>query len=413
MKVALLNVKYSPNLGDGIISECLEHTIGTIAPSIQVESCDIAGRTEYGSGLNASRLRIHQLLDRLPSFLKTLVSATLLRLLIQTRLKSHYQRHLEGCDAALIGGGQLIADNLLNFPLKLASACRIARKNNLSIAVFGVGVASSFSRKGMSLFRKAFGDALLFARVRDQDSVTRWDRNFKTPPADLVNDPGLLTSAVYPAPNRPKRQKPLIGIGITHPSTLKLHSDQKTDIQSLSDWIAFYIDLVQTLSAKGIEIELFTNGAGDDVLFAKLIADALQNQSAADERVAVVDNMAHPSDLAMCIAKYDGIIAHRLHANIVAFSYAIPHVGLAWDSKMHGFFARAERLPFLVENLHRAKTAEIAELALRSLSKGIKPERVNTLMQETKAHIKTLVRDLEQARSRTHLQLAKPTGKIA
>ncbi|NQY13328.1 MAG: polysaccharide pyruvyl transferase family protein [Henriciella sp.] len=403
MKVALLNVKYSPNLGDGIIAECLEHTIGTIAPSIQVESCDIAGRTAYGSGLNAGRRRIHQVLDRLPPFLKTLVSATLVRLLIHTRLESHYQRHLEDCDVAVIGGGQLIADSLLNFPLKLASACGIARKNSLKIAIFGVGVASSFSRKGLSLFQKAFGDALLFARVRDQDSVARWDRTFQTPPGDLVNDPGLLTSAVYPAPNRPTRPKPLIGIGVTHPSALTLHSDQKTDIQSLSDWIAFYVDLAQILSAKGVEIELFTNGAGDDVLFANLIADALQNQSETAEPVTIADDMAHPRDLAMCIAKYDGIIAHRLHANIVAFSYAIPHVGLAWDSKMNGFFARAERLPFLVGDLHRAKTAEIAELALQSLSTGIDAERVNMLMQETKAHITTLVRDLEQAPNRVLL----------
>lgn len=402
MKVALLNVKYSPNLGDGIIAECLEHTIDTIAPNVQVESCDIAGRTSYGSGLNAGRRRIHQVLDRLPSFLKTLVSATLVRFLIHTRLKSHYRRSLEGCDVAVIGGGQLIADSLLNFPLKLSSACRVARANRLNVAIFGAGVASSFSRTGKNLFRKAFGGALLFARVRDQDSVSRWNRHFASPLGELVNDPGLLTSEVYPAPKRTTRKRPLIGIGITHPSTLKLHSDQKADIQSTSDWIMFYAELARALIAKGIEVELFTNGAGDDVMFAHLIADAWQDQSISPNRVTVADKMTHPRDLAMCIAKYDAIIAHRLHANIVAFSYGIPHVGLAWDSKMRGFFSRAERLPFLVENLHRSQSGEIADLALRSLSTGVEAERVNMLMQETKEHITMLVRDLEQAPNRAH-----------
>jgi len=39
-RIALLNVKYSPNLGDGLLSECLEaelaRTFQSIAPGTQV-----------------------------------------------------------------------------------------------------------------------------------------------------------------------------------------------------------------------------------------------------------------------------------------------------------------------------------------------------------------------------------------
>jgi hypothetical protein len=50
-RIALLNVKYSPNLGDGLLSECLEaelaHTFQAIAPGTQVFSIDLAGRRAY------------------------------------------------------------------------------------------------------------------------------------------------------------------------------------------------------------------------------------------------------------------------------------------------------------------------------------------------------------------------------
>ena len=48
MKISLLNVKYSPNLGDGIIAECLEHVLLQSDEVSDVSSCDLAGRSEFG-----------------------------------------------------------------------------------------------------------------------------------------------------------------------------------------------------------------------------------------------------------------------------------------------------------------------------------------------------------------------------
>ena len=44
MKIALLNVKFSPNLGDGLLSECLERELAEALPGATVVSIDLAGR---------------------------------------------------------------------------------------------------------------------------------------------------------------------------------------------------------------------------------------------------------------------------------------------------------------------------------------------------------------------------------
>ena len=47
MKVAILNVKYSPNLGDGLLAECLECELRRHHPCIELIPIDLAGRTKY------------------------------------------------------------------------------------------------------------------------------------------------------------------------------------------------------------------------------------------------------------------------------------------------------------------------------------------------------------------------------
>ena len=49
MTLKLLNLKYSPNVGDGLLVECLEaHLAATIGTS-ELTSIDLAGRTDYAA----------------------------------------------------------------------------------------------------------------------------------------------------------------------------------------------------------------------------------------------------------------------------------------------------------------------------------------------------------------------------
>ena len=108
MKISLLNVKYSPNLGDGIIAECLEHALSQSDEVSDVSSCDLAGRTEFGKGLNGSRQKIRRVFSLMPKGIRQFFMSCVLKALVKFKLRQHYADTLRGSDCVLIGGGQLI-----------------------------------------------------------------------------------------------------------------------------------------------------------------------------------------------------------------------------------------------------------------------------------------------------------------
>ena len=396
MKLTLLNVKYSPNLGDGIIAECFEHALAA-APGVEaVNSCDLAGRTHFDKSSNRFRQTIRSFLDHLPSSIRRFMSIAILRQLVSSKLRAHFARELDGADVAIIGGGQLIADAELNFPIKIYEASRTARENGAAIAVHGVGVGAHFSRKGKELFQAAFEGGLASVQVRDQRSANRWAQNFGTTPVPQVWDPGLLSSQVYGMPERPSRSRKLIGIGITQPATLNLHSDSKTGLMTKADWLGFYVGLAEYCIARDCDVELFTNGAFNDQIFAGQIVDQLKRNAQISDRVSLAAALQIPEELAHLISSYDAIVAHRLHANIIAYSYAIPHVGLGWDTKMEGFFEATSRDEFLISSFETAAAEQVGRTLFSALDVPIARSDVDRLQAEASAQISALATTLQQ-----------------
>ncbi|TLX69455.1 polysaccharide pyruvyl transferase family protein, partial [Pseudomonas nicosulfuronedens] len=97
-----------------------------------------------------------------------------------------------------------------------------------------------------------------------------------------------------------------------------------------------------------------------------------------------------PSDLKSHISEADIVIAHRLHANIIAYSLGIPSIGLNWDSKVKSFFTAVQRLDYYLDDL--APTAEnIIELVEGALK--LKPEFLHETLnkkidEEISSHLK-------------------------
>lgn len=348
MKLTLLNVKYSQNLGDGIIAECLEYALNTCPEVGEVHSCDLAGRSRFDGRSNRIRQITRSLLDRLPHALRRTLSIAILKQMVSSKLRAHYVRELRDTDIAIIGGGQLIADAELNFPLKLYEATQAAHHAQADLAIYGVGVGHSFSRRGFGLFKAAFEKGLVGVHVRDDRSAKRWQERFGGHWTGHVWDPGLLARRVYGRPHRPQPLKKRLGIGITHPATLDLHADRKSERMTRGDWVSFYKALIAYFIKRGWVVELFTNGAWSDQVFAHRILQSALAEQAYGSALTLAAHPRTPRALAHQIASYDTIIAHRLHANVVAYAYGIPHVGLGWDSKMEGFFEATGREQFLI-----------------------------------------------------------------
>ena len=393
-RVALINVKYSPNLGDGIIAECFEAELRRIFPDWQVFSVDLAGRTDFGSGLDASRGKVLRMLGLLPAPLRTMVTAAALKILIRFRYQKKWRDSLSNVDAAIIGGGQLFADTDLNFPLKISAAVKEIGDRHKVLAVFGVGVAPSFSEKGRDLIKAALQMAPpAYVALRDEGSRANWLEHFGsvgTLDLQLCRDPGLLAADIYPAQCRSGTSKPHeIGIGIANPNVVQLHA--ATDEDRIKGADAFWIQLCKELLARGHRVTLFSNGPSDDEQYLGRIFDRIEH---ADFRRAA--RARTPQELAETIQRFDAIAAHRLHANIIAYSYRIPHVGLAWDPKLQGFFDSVDRSEFVADRL-LVPASTIADMIELSISKGIDSERHAKTLSETRAAIALAANHIESA----------------
>jgi len=413
MDIAIFNVKHSPNLGDGIIAECLEAAL-TARPGVRVRAIDLAGRESYGSGSGAGRSRLLDFLHALPRPVSHGLVRLLLGTLVRVRLRPRWREALRGCDAAIVGGGQLISDIDLNFPLKLAAAAGECRRRRLPIAVFAVGVKPDWTRAGRRLLLTLFGADTIMAAVRDErsrEALCRLlgPRGPGAPEPTLCRDPGLLAAEVYPRAPGPRRTRPLVGVGITHPAVLRHHADAQ-ERSTVWDERA-YAELILGLWRAGYDVLCFTNGAGEDHACLDAVRARIEAVKAVPaQSIAFLDRPRRPADLARIIAACDAVVGHRLHAHIVAYSYAIPSVGLPWDGKLAAFLASTRREAFLAAQ-GATPPRMIADLLAAALRAGIEPETRAAAVEETRRAIARLAETLrvESERRRcTALRASRP-----
>lgn len=66
MKLVIFGLGFSPNLGDGVIADCLTHAVQGALPGAEVVALDLSGRTGFGEVMVAGRTRVLKLLGTLP-----------------------------------------------------------------------------------------------------------------------------------------------------------------------------------------------------------------------------------------------------------------------------------------------------------------------------------------------------------
>lgn len=385
MKIALLNVKFSPNLGDGLLSECLEGALESSGHQMTVRSIDLAGRTAFSSG-SAFRAPLLSVIQRLPVMIRSPLTYLMLSTLVRYRLQRVYAKQLSDVDAVVLGGGNLIADSDLNFPLKIAGALRESNRRSLPVAVFGVGVSDGWSRIGRAVFRHAFATArLINVAVRDRRSQDVWNRLLardKIPAAGMARDPGLLAAARYgvaaPARNGP------IGLCLTHPILLRYHA---TDDQVHGDIGSWFGQFALALVAAGHRVVLFTNGSPEDRRLRDAIGPKLVAES--DGAVTCAPDFATPGELVHFIAACSVVVAHRMHACIAAHAVGVRTIGLSWDPKLDSFFALAGLEDFMVTP-NRMSIAAIVTLVERALCEPPDEAQRMALIAQSRADVDRL-----------------------
>ena len=386
-RVVLFNVAYSENVGDGVIAECMAHALRARGAEVAIR--DLSGRGDYGERTVRARTLVLALLNALPRPIRRrLVRARLERTM--NALEPDWDAVLSGADLAVIGGGNLFQDDGLNFPIKVAAAARACARNGVPVRVHAVGVAGGWSSEARELFAAIDACDLRGASVRDAESADAWrEEGACGVAAQVVRDPGLLAEALLPCAGDEGKEgdggPPAVGLGVLHPTVAAHHAHRGAMIGGAE----LFGSLAERMMERGWRVRLFSNGARDDHALAERVLSMARFEDARrDGRIELLPRPRTATDLVGQVAGLDGLIAHRLHALIVATGLGVPAVGLPWDDKVRRFFASIDR-PGDVARPGMVPAA-VAALLARVMAAGADDDR-SRLVREARGAVEALL----------------------
>lgn len=381
MKVILAGETYSSNLGDPIIADCLEYIIKSLNPSCRISKIDISGRNSISNNNsfnNANSFKVN-----ITNKLNSNISKQILNIITwilrkNQKLKVKWANDLHGASLLIIGGGNLIMDNALYFPLRINLLAKCARREKVPYAFHACGVSNNLTSIGKKLYARNIELAQKVS-VRDVKSKNRLidiSKEFKS--SFVTFDPGLMAAECYSIDVTRISNRNTIGLGVAAPKVLSTHSYNKLNYsyESLKN---FWVKIATELNERNIPFQFFTNGSSLDQKFAEDIAYEVKRNFKMD-CLPLVERNTNPEELVKTISEFRSIIAHRLHACIVATSLRVPVVGLSWDDKMNSFFVSLDRevncidekytlnTDLVLDTLWKVETSDLLENSLSKLN---------------------------------------------
>lgn len=333
MRVAVVAEIFSPNLGDGIIYECVRHLFGR--RGVEVVPVDFGLRDSWaeGGGEPAPRppasgaRKVAQVAVRRSRMLRRGLNAAQWYGRDRRRHAAKWEEAIASCDAVVVGGGQLLVDIGFTFAPRIWEAVRIARRHGKPVAFFACGAGSQWGPVATRLY----GDALNYASyvsVRDRVSA-RMVAGVLKPGHTVVThaDPGFVADLVYPAA---PRAGTTVGFGMQ--PLLHLHNFVPA-VRHVGE--AAYYDFWAAAGAEvaksGASIELFSNGTTEDHAEATRIHRLMTERGL---RPTLAPRPRVPAELAGVLGRYSGLLCTRMHAGIVGFSLGARVVPISWDRKV-------------------------------------------------------------------------------
>jgi len=340
-RLAICGELYSANVGDRAIHDSLHYLLKRLDPGIEIIPIDLSGR--ISSSGPTERVGLNQrvaLLAALPIFYPALMMLNIASQQVK-RLRgqrSRWRQRLETAELLVVGGGQLLMDDALNFPLKISSLAHVAQSLNLPFSFSACGVGSTHTWLG----RRLLCDALVGAQsisLRDHLSQNRLKMLCPGLASQVTMDPAIWAGDVYPFPPAGGNSG-CIGLGVINRNEANLHLPREQRF-SKHAWEQLWIELIGELAANNRQVELFTTGSPVDDLFAQALFAHAQGRGWA--QVSLAMRPANPQQLLTSLRDYSVVVATRLHAAILANAIGISTIGLSWDTKVQTYYSESGR----------------------------------------------------------------------
>jgi polysaccharide pyruvyl transferase WcaK-like protein len=325
-KIKLIGECNSSNLGDKLISECSRYIIKKINKKINVIPLDFSCRNNSIKNISLkSHSEFWFVKKVIPRKYKNFIFW-----LAKKRIEynNFWNNYIFDGDLIIFGGGNLIQDNYLDFPLKLLSLFKILKikKNKIFLFSLGVGETRSFISKRI-LRHILKNKKILGITTRDEYSKNNLKKYLKYDDIKIIPDPALWASEMYSITK--SLDSKYIGLNIISSNTLRRHSNILKK-KGRDFFKIFYSKLIYELNKKDFMLTLFTNGANEDNKYAH---ELYQNV----EKCNTLLIPKNTKELVRNISKNKIILGFRLHSIIVSYSLDIPFIAFSWDDKVKAF----------------------------------------------------------------------------
>jgi glycosyltransferase involved in cell wall biosynthesis/polysaccharide pyruvyl transferase WcaK-like protein/GT2 family glycosyltransferase len=388
-RVVIFSLKYSQNVGDGLLCECLEWALHQELTGLSLECIDIAGRTDYGDRSMPARSLALWLLDHLPPVARRWAVALVLTGKLR-RLRLEWKERIQPADLAIIGGGGLFIDVELHFPLKIAAVARACRAVGIPVAVQSVGVALPWSVPAKRCFSLLANCSIISITTRDIASIDAWRSQLEeviAVPPRLCRDPGLLAAEALGSAPPPRKEGVVVGLGLADPTGLELHANEP--IAGAKDRSGYFIEILRQLLKRKYKILLFSNGLAEDQAFLELVLGRLDPSESEGDRIVSAPRPTKPADLHQIMQRVDVVVAHRLHATILAYALKRPIVALAWDKKVRNFLESVGHQQFMISGADAAPE-HVANKVDEAVAVGIREADHARVVEEARRGVRAL-----------------------
>lgn len=245
-----------------------------------------------------------------------------------------YAEAIRSCDGVVIGGGQILVDEQLFFPLRIQAIIEMARAAGKPVAVFSCGANARQGRIARHILHRMARQAVQI-NVRDRASAAVLLSLDGKLTVRVGPDIGFLAARTYGAGSADPNG--ILGINLMpHRIVAAFARDLKQ--VTPAEYLTFWKDLIGSALERGWCVRLMSNGDTEDHRTAHEVCSAFQS----DRRVELAPQPLAPKELVDTLHGVDALITCRMHAGIVAYSLGKRVVPLVWDKKVDAVWSEAD-----------------------------------------------------------------------
>ena len=230
-------------------------------------------------------------------------------------------------DAIFFAGGGIVGLSYLGFNEYVDRITEIAEREGIPVVFSSLGINNMDANAENAGQLRRILDRSCVKAIAVRENLEEFRRYSNRDDFVPVSDPAVWSKWVYAI--EPRRAEYRVGINVVRAGLFRANGRDWAE----SDAFAYLRDLREMLDRAGIPSVFYTNGSSDDNITLRILADRL----GLPEGQAVYPHTTR--EVVETVAGFDAIAAIRMHSSIIAYSFGIPSVTLAWNDKIPFFYA--------------------------------------------------------------------------